>query len=181
MTGKAVLCSTAGSTGFILTSVVGFLEIQFFIKCISFPVLLKYCKSNSDLQREGGNGPLNNLGCLFVEHRTFHSPLPEHSTRLLTDVCPLQGIPVITHPWCQGKYAYFQCQDADTSSASAFLLQIKEHFSSWYFLFAGVQEGGEEMRQEGWSVCPEPALSLQMSVATFNEGKWCNHQRIPSL
>lgn len=51
-----------------------------------------------------------------------------------------------------------------------FLLQMKEHFSSCCFLSAEVQEGGEEMRQEGWSVCPEPVLCLQMSVATLMKG-----------
>uniref|UniRef100_A0A8C3QG84 Forkhead box N1 n=1 Tax=Cyanoderma ruficeps TaxID=181631 RepID=A0A8C3QG84_9PASS len=62
------------------------------------------------------------------------SPLPEHSTLLLTAGCLLKGLPVITHPWWQGKYAYLQCQDPDSSPASTFLLQMKEHFSSCYFL-----------------------------------------------
>lgn len=156
MPGKAVPCSTAESPGFILI----------------YPFIPWGIARNPALIWRGKEGRDHSIIWSAFLWNTGHSicPLPAHNTLPLTDVCPLKGIPAITHPWCQGKYAYFQCQDPDTSPASAFLLQIKEHFSSWYFLFAEVQKGGEEMRQEGWSVCPEPALCLQMSVATLMKG-----------
>lgn len=111
MPGKAVPCSTAESPGFILI----------------YPFILWGIAQNPALIWRGKEGRDHSVIWSAFLWNTGHSicPLPAHNTLPLTDVCPLKGIPAITHPWCQGKYAYFQCQDPDTSPVQPFSSRLK--------------------------------------------------------